>query len=105
MTTGSKLLAKAFKHINSNKLKGLYGETDYGKKVITINKKAHKKTTHPSWVKKNPDGTANLLDTIVHERMHANHPKMHEKTVRKKTSIVINKMGPKQKKKLYSKFN
>ena len=84
-----------------NKLRGAYGETDTTKRVIRINKKMHKRKNDSS-VKKNPDGSVNLLDTIVHEKMHAEHPKMHEKTVRKETRNKIASMSPKAKKRIYN---
>lgn len=88
------------------KTKGYYGYTDFDKKEIAIDKKYHKsKGNHASDIKKNKDGTANILDTIVHEKMHSIHPKMHEKTVRKLTRKKVKKLSKKQKKKLYSKFN
>lgn len=93
-----------YKFKSNNKLKGAYGETDFVKRTITINKKRHKGKRHPG-VRKNPDGSANLLDTIVHEMMHSKHPRMKEKTVRKKTPRVVKRLSKKQKKKLYSKFN
>lgn len=95
---------RVFKKV-SDKKGPLYGETDYAKKTIKINRATHKtKGDHPSWVKKNPDGTANLLDTIVHEEMHKQHPKMKEKTVRKLTPKKVKKMSKKLKAKLYSKY-
>lgn len=76
-----------------NTLRGAYGETDFDKKLIRINKKRHKKGE----TNKNADGSENLLDTIVHEKLHATHPNMHEKTVRKLARAMSSKMGKKQK--------
>lgn len=62
-----------------NKMKGSYGETIIKKgqpPVIKINVKKHK------------GNRAELADTIKHELMHAKHPKMHEKTVYKKTGKI-----------------
>lgn len=88
------------------KKKGLYGETDLDKKVMIVNKSEHKfKSGHRSDVKKNPDGTASILDTIVHEHLHKVHPKAHEKTVRKLTRKRLKKISKKTKSKLYNKFN
>ncbi len=64
----------------NNKLKGSYGETIISKgkpPVIKINVKKHK------------GDRKELADTIQHELMHAKHPKMHEKTVYKKTGKNI----------------
>lgn len=64
----------------NNKMKGSYGETIISKgkpPVIKINVKKHK------------GDRAELADTIKHELMHARHPKMHEKTVYKKTEKAL----------------
>lgn len=56
------------------KLKGSYGETDFiGNKAVRISVD----------VKKHKGDKKELADTIKHELMHAKHPKMQEKTVRK----------------------
>lgn len=85
--------------------KRAYGSTDWDKKVITINKANHKKKSHGKGIRKNKDGTANMLDTMIHEEMHANHPKMHEKTVRRKTITKYKRLTREQKKKIYSRFS
>lgn len=96
--------ADIWKRVVKNK-RGLYGETDFGSKTISINKKAHKaKGIHGSGIKKNKDGTASIIDTIVHEEMHKKHPKMTEKTVRKLTPKKVKKMPRKLKAKMYSKY-
>lgn len=87
----------------NNKMKW-YGETNFGPKVtkIVINKKLHKKAIKKdkSILKK----SRTLIDTIVHEEMHARHPKMHEKTVRKMTPRKVAKMSRLSKNKLYKKY-
>ena len=104
MKTGKQLLAKAFK-FKTTKQK-LYGITDLDKKTISINKQYHKsKGNHASSIRKNKDGSANLADTLVHEQLHAQHPKMHEKTVRKLTRKKVGKLSKKYKRKLYNKLN
>lgn len=96
---------KIWKYVKG-KIKDCYGETDDKKKVVKINKQYHKsKWNHGPAIKKNKDGTANLLDTETHELMHKSHPRMKEKTVRKKTPKKIKRMSKKQKEKIYSKFN
>lgn len=87
------------------KVKGCYGETNTATKTVKINKAYHKsKGNHGPAVKKNKNGSANILDTEVHELMHKNHPKMHERTVRKKTPKKIKRMSKKAKEKVYEKF-
>ena len=69
--------SKKWKRVVDNKMRW-YGETDETKKLIKINK-SKKKNTKPG----------DIIDTIVHEEMHAVHPQMHEKTVRKQTKLKI----------------
>jgi hypothetical protein len=67
------------------------GEIDYKNRVIRINKvKSKKKST--------------IADTIVHEEMHRQHPKMWEKTVYKKTAEKVKRMSPAAKHKLYNRY-
>lgn len=75
------------------------GDTNTDDKIIRINKRLHHKL-----VKRHEAKKAELLDTIVHEEMHAKHPKMKEKTVHRKTPKVLKKLTMAQKKKLYAKF-
>ena len=90
------------KRIVDNKLKDAYGESEGN--VIRINKKAHKRMDLKR-VNRNPQGTESLVDTMVHEEMHVKHPKMHEKTVRKKAKMVVKRLTQKQKAKLRSKYH
>lgn len=86
---------------NDPKLKA-YGETDYDKRTIRINKQRHKKKfkrTNP-----NKDGSENLLDTIIHEDLHRKHPNMREKNVKKLAKAMKSKMSKKQKAKHYAKL-
>ena len=96
---------KIWKYVVKN-IPKTYGETDFGRKVVAVNKQYHKsKSNQPPQVRKNKDGSANLLDTIVHEAVvHKNHPNLHEKTVRKLTPKLIKRMSKKRKQKLYNKF-
>ena len=95
---------KIWKHV-VKKLKGSYGQTDFQKKEIAINKQYHKsKGDHKGPVKKNKDGSASILDTAVHETMHAKHPNMTEKRVRKLTPKKVKKMSKQAKAKLLAKF-
>lgn len=82
-----------FKRMVDNALRA-YGEIDYGRKIIKINKKKAKKT-----------GTGEVIDTIVHEETHLRHPNMKEKNVKKKTARVIKRMGPKVKRRYYARYN
>lgn len=76
-----------------NKLKGSYGETEIRKgkpTIIRINVKKHK------------GDKAELADTVRHELLHAKHPNMKEKTVRKKTESAI---SPEEQRKLLAKIH
>ena len=75
-----------------NSMKG-FGETDFKKKTIRINKSKKKN--------KNPGES---LDTIVHEEQHRIHPGMKEKNIKKRTKKVIKKMSKPVKVKMYSKY-
>ena len=72
-----------------------FGSFDPNTGIIRINKRKNKKS------KKRGE----LIDTIVHEEMHARHPKMYEKTVRKKTVQLLKKMSRNRKNRLYSKYS
>ena len=89
-------MVKKWKRKTDNKMKD-YGEIDYHRGSIRINKKKSK-----SYGKKHK--VAGILDTIVHEEMHRKHPKMTERVVRKKTKKVIKKMSRRVKNKNYSKY-
>lgn len=80
-----------YKYKTDNKMRDS-ADIDYDKRIIRVNKK------------KSRNEKGGILDSIVHEEMHRLHPQMHEKTVRKKTTAKIKKMGKKQKSRLYSKL-
>lgn len=102
--TGKQMLSDAWKFKTTKKK--LYGETDLAKHTISINKQWHKsRGNHASGIKKNKDGSANLADTIEHEFLHKQHPKMREKNIRKLTRKRLKKLSKKAKAKLYGKFN
>lgn len=90
----NKDLKKHFKIKVDNKMR-CYGDTDLNKNKIRINKKKSKATGKET---KRPE----VLDTIVHEAMHAKHPKMHEYTVRRKTKAVLTRLNHRQKASYYS---
>lgn len=83
---------KKFKYVVDNKLRGKYGETDFEKKVVRINKKAHAK-----------DGE-HLGKTIYHESLHAKFPSMTEKEVRRREKNW-HKLPAKKKRALYRLIN
>jgi hypothetical protein len=97
-------MASKIVRVVNNKLRGAYGMTSWlpkGKVKIEINKKRHEKISKD---KQFPKKERTLINTLVHEEMHAKHPKMHEKTVRKMTAKKVEKMPTKTKKKLYTKY-
>ena len=87
---------KKYKRRVDNKMRD-YGEIDYHTGAIRINKKASKK-----WGKKHKK--AGVLDTIVHEEIHARHQKMGERAVVKRTKKKVKKMSKRQKVKHYSRY-
>lgn len=95
---------KQWKRCVDNKMK-CYGETDFDKKKIRVNKKKSK--TNPFRkrpVNKGAHKYPDILDTIVHEELHRKNPKMKEKDVRKMALALVKKMPPSQKKKYYAKY-
>lgn len=89
-----------WKYKINNRLRGIDGQTDYDKKTITINKK---KSVQPATSLSKAETT--IINTIVHEMLHKDHIRMHEKTVRKIARERVKNMSEKQKAKLYSKFS
>lgn len=89
-----------WKTVVDNGMRGAYGETDYEKKRIRINKSRHL-SKNVKRINRNKDGTENMLDTIVHENMHRKHPAMKEKTVRKRTKTMIKNMSKRSKRRYY----
>lgn len=98
-----KKFPKKWKRRVNNKLRGAYGQTDFEKRVIEVNKKAHKDKKRAR-ITPNKDGTESLIHTIVHEENHRKHPKKHERTVRREEKPMVKKLSKKQKKKLYDKY-
>lgn len=84
---------KGYRMMIDNHMRG-FGDIDMGKKVIRVNAKRSKKE----------GGKGEVLDSMVHEIAHANHPQMHEKTIRKHTDKVIKHMGDTKKRKVYNMF-
>lgn len=71
-----------------------FGETDFNKRLIRVNKKRCK----------DEGSCGEVIDTIVHEELHAKHPSMSEKGVVKKAAKLTAKMSTKRKRRLYSKY-
>lgn len=81
---------KKYKRVVDNKMRW-QGDIDDENGIIRINKnKSKEKST--------------ILDTIVHEEMHREHPQMHEKTVDSKTKEKIKNMLYKSKQNFYNKY-
>lgn len=88
--------------IVDNKMR-YYGETDFEKKKIRVNKKKSKKNPmYKRPVNKHASRYPDLLGTIVHEETHRKHPKMRERTVRKIERRMVKKLTKKQKRKYYN---
>lgn len=80
-----------YRRIVDNKMR-YYGDTDLDKHIIRVNKSKKK------------NGRGDIIDTIVHEEMHAKHPKMYERTVRRKTASHVKKLTTVQKHRLYNRY-
>lgn len=95
--------SKKYKYSVDNGMR-YFGETDTDRKTVKINKRMSKSTTLTGAKRKNsPDRRyPGVLDTIVHERYHAEHPKATEKTTYRKTKQMVKRMGRKAKQKAYS---
>ncbi len=92
------------KRIVDNRMKD-YGSEDDHTHTIKVNKALSKKD--PSSVRPVNKGASKypgVLDTIVHEEMHAHHPKMTEKQVWKRTRGKMRTMKTQAKQKAYKRF-
>lgn len=68
-----------------------FGETDTKKKVIRINVRKSKKTGQ----------RGEVLDSILHETLHARHPRKSEKAIERMTSQSAKRLSKRSKNKLY----
>lgn len=82
-----------FKYKTNNRMKA-FGVTDFDKHLITINKRLAKAR----------GTTGELLDSIVHETMHARHPRAKEKTVQKMAERTTKRLSKKSKRAYYGKL-
>ena len=92
------------KRVVDNRMRA-YGDEDDDTGVIRVNKALSKKDPgrkHP--VNPHASRYPGVLDTIVHEEMHAAHPKMREKTVWRKTRREMTTLKPAHKKRLYKRW-
>lgn len=95
-----------FKVDNKLSFKGqkIYGETDDQTKIVKINKAlSKKKPMHKRPINKGAKKYPEVLDTILHENLHAKNPSWTEKKTYKETHKQIRKLSKQSKKKLYSK--
>lgn len=76
-----------------NKIKWL-GEYNPKTETIKVNKKKNKEAHRKG----------ELIDTIVHEELHAAHPRLGEKDIVHLTKTVVNNMSEKLKANLYNKY-
>lgn len=91
---------------NDHKLRGAYGETDFKKKTIRVNRKRARldpKFKRP--VNKNATKYPDVLATMVHELHHATHPKATERQTIKAERRKVATMSKKEKRRVYSLFS
>ena len=96
-------MAKKYKIKIDNKMEA-FGEVDFDKKIIKINRKAHIKAKKKAlWDIPQKDST--LINTLLHEKMHIAHPKMKERNIRKITREKLIEMSKKIKNRLYGEMS
>ena len=84
----------------NKKVRGAYGETDFGKKTIKINRARHRKPAQR--ITPNKDGTEKILATIQHEIEHVKDPKENsERKIENRAQRAVAKMSKGQKQSLY----
>lgn len=93
-----------FKFVVDNKMRGAFGETNFNTKVVRINKKMHRKAKKTKGRYGISKKDCTLINTIVHEQMHIDHPKMHERTVEKRSRAKAARMGKRAKQRMYNKL-
>ena len=86
-------------------MRGAFADIDKNKKIIRVNKKAHKlakKSKKGRFGFSKKDST--LINSIAHELEHKKDWRASEKQVEKRAKRKVKKMSKKQKAKLYKKF-
>lgn len=76
----------------------------YGEQVKNIIRVNFKKSRNVPFTKESPTGVRGIADSIVHEEMHARHPNMHERTVRRDTKKKMKNVSIATAKKIVSDF-
>lgn len=98
----SAMAGKPWKRVVDNKMRGLYGETDFDKRRIRINKRnSKKKPMYKRPVTKGAKKYPDVLGTIVHEEYHRKHEGATEKTTYRKERQIVRNLTPEQKKRFY----
>ena len=69
-----------------------YGETDYGRQIVRINRALHRKHG------------VSLLDTLLHEELHVQYPFLIERMVCELTSVCLPRLTARDKARLYAKL-
>jgi len=91
---------KKYRVKKDNKMKW-FGDTDTTKKIIRINIKKSKQTGKKRGMLGRKVRNGEVLDTILHETLHAKHPKKSEREITKLTPKVSKKLSKRSKNKLY----
>lgn len=93
-----------FKYAKS-KIRGSYGDTDLKTKRIRVNTALIKKDKGKGIAKTGfSKKDLTKINILVHETLHAKHPKMHEKTVRRRARAKVSKMSRQAKQRMYNKL-
>jgi len=81
---------------------GHSGETNEKDRVVKVNKKRSHYKTGKVVTYAGKKLKPSIINTIVHEKMHVDHPKMTEKAVYKKTPILVKGLNKQEKARMYN---
>jgi len=81
---------RGWKWVVDNRMRD-YGETDYERRVVRINRVLHRKHR------------VSLLDTLLHEELHVQYPFLSERMVCELTAVRLPHLAARDKARLYAK--
>jgi|KBSMisStandDraft_5_1062788.scaffolds.fasta_scaffold1396015_1 hypothetical protein len=82
---------RGWKWVVDNRMRD-YGETDYERRVVRINRMLHRKHR------------VSLLDTLLHEELHVQYPFLSERMVCELTTARLPHLSARDKSRLYAKL-
>ena len=87
--SAAKVAPKAWRWVVDDRMRD-YGDIDYGRRIIRINRAMHKR-----------DGEL-LIDTLFHEELHRLFPRLGEWAICLMTKVLLPTLSQKYKARLYS---